>query len=79
MATGWQWLTGVASTGGDGGDLQGKAVSPEEASNRITGWEVGGGWSRPVDGRYQSMAFGYVLNKTFIQLQLTVCSYCFSG
>lgn len=36
MATGWQWLTGVISTGGDGGDLQEKAVSPEEASDKIT-------------------------------------------
>ena len=29
MATGWQWLSFlVISTGGDGGDLQEKAVSP---------------------------------------------------
>lgn len=36
MATSWQWLTGGISTGGDGGDLQEKAVSPEEAIYKIT-------------------------------------------
>lgn len=42
MATGWQWLTGVTSAGGDGGDLQEKAVSPEEVIDNIM-WRQEGG------------------------------------